>query len=129
MLNEIEYDIKIDYEYLLEGLYELLRVSTNMSGDLECAVAIRKYTKSSSRKIKKAMSNFVRVEHIKQQLQVLIKETEKISFDYIKPPKEKPQSKDKEGKNNNVIIFPLEDDIDMYVNSEEKLDIHIYDKD
>ena len=50
MIEELEQDLKMSYDFLLNQLYDLLGMATHMSGNLECVVYIRKNCSKTSKK-------------------------------------------------------------------------------
>lgn len=122
MIDVQEQELKIKYDYLLSELYDMLGLATHMSGNLECVVYIRKNcSKTSKKKLKQLEKNFLIIEKISQQLQELVNEAEKISFDYIELTKKEDKKSNENIPLNNIIIFPLEQNDDLYVYPDEKL--------
>ena len=120
MFKEQELDIKIKYEFLLNELHDMAGLVNNLSGNLECILYImKKYFNHSSKKFKTIKTNFQILEEISQQLESILTKAEKISFDYIKNPiNEKNKLKKKK---DNLIIFPLIQDVEAYVYSEKTI--------
>lgn len=122
MIDEQEQDLKTCNDFLLNQLYDLLGMATHMSGNLECVVYIRKNcSKTSKKKLKQLEKIFLIIEKISQQLQELVNEAEKISFDYIELTKKEDKKSNENIPLNNIIIFPLEQNDDLYVYPDEKL--------
>ena len=122
LIEEEEHDLIVKYEFLLNELYDLLGLAKLMSGNLECILYIRKNVlKNSKRKLKPVERNFLILEKIGQLLRELVNETEKISFDYVKPLKKESKAEEEAKHTNNIIIFPLDQNDDMYVYPDEIL--------
>ena len=120
MFKEQELDIKIKYEFLLNELHDMAGLTNNLSGNLECILYImKKYFNHSSKKFKTIKTNFQILGEISQQLESILTKAEKISFDYIKNPINKKNKLKK--KKDNLIIFPLIQDVEAYVYSEKTI--------
>lgn len=117
-LPSLEDDLKSKNLYMQEVLRDTLELFTLILGNLECVIEIRKRTnlgrKKETRILKK---NFAILEDIMEQYRSIIKQSQEISYDFVKPIPPKEVKKQEEFKPpNNIIIFPLgQEDDDIYV--------------
>lgn len=125
MFNEQEYDIKMKYKLLLEQLHDLLGLTTNMGGNLECIISIMKYTpKITKKNFKTAKNNFLILEDLSEQIQALITKAEKISFEHFNIPSAEQLLKEKNDNiyENNIVNFPLEEENNQPLETEKLQD-------